>query len=188
MKFPTVTAAITTTIIGLFLAFGALPENLIWQNNAAYSWQLISAHFVHIGADHLTWNLLALIILASIIEQHSVKRLLLSLTLGCAFVNLYLLTLFDLPAYAGLSGVLNTLLVVALYQIAQRPEYRTAAIVSFMASIAKISLEWLREDALFSSLIWPSVPQAHFAGLLGGIVLCLFINNDCGFNANKKAA
>jgi len=174
MKLPKVTAAISALLFGLFLAFGAMPENLLWQRDGGFSWQIISSHFVHISTDHLIWNLIAFMLLGGVIEQHSSKRLLLSLGVGVAFVSLYLVTLFNMAAYAGLSGVLNTLLVIALYQIAKMPGYRTAALISFIASVVKISIELITGGALFSSLIWPSVPEAHLAGLIGGIGFCLF--------------
>jgi len=187
MKFPIVTVAIAAILLGLFFAFGAMPETFIWQDNRPYSWQLISAHFVHISTEHLAWNLIAFVILASIIEQHSVKHLLLSLLVGTVSVNLYLLTLFDMPAYAGLSGILNTLLVIALYQTAQRPEYRTAALVSFIASIVKVLVEWATGDAVFSSLIWQSVPLAHLAGLLGGMASSIvYVNYSRLFKNNNQ--
>ena len=173
MKFPKATFVISTILLGLFQFFGVMPENLVWQQDANNAWQLISAHFVHISPDHLTWNLIAFAILGGFIEQHSIKRLLLSLGIGIVCVSLYLITLFDMAAYAGLSGVLNTLLVTALYQIAKTPGYRTAAIFSFIASTAKIFVELIAGQALFSSMIWPPVPEAHLAGLIGGIVFCL---------------
>jgi len=178
MKFPTATSLTTTLLLALYIIFGAIPENLIWQSKASFSWQLVSAHFVHISVEHLAWNLLAFIIFGSMIEQHSVKRLFIALGIGGLFVSLYLLSLFELPAYAGLSGILNTLLVTALYQIAWNPKYRTAALLSFIASMAKLGFEWSSDEAIFSSLIWPSVPQAHLAGMLAGLVLCLVLHNS----------
>jgi len=178
MKFPTATVFISLVLIGLILVFGAMPENLIWQQHSPYSWQLLSTHFVHINTEHVIWNLGAFVVLASVIEQHSKQRLFISIAVGCLFVSLYLLNFFELPAYAGLSGALNTLFVVALYQIAQKQEYRLAASISLAASIAKILFEWLSGDALFSSLVWPAVPAAHLAGIIGGVCYCLILNRS----------
>ncbi len=173
IKFPIATLSLSAVIIGLFLIFGAAPTTLIWQSNELNIWQLISAHFVHIGIEHLFWNCFALIVLGIIIEQHSIKRLMLTLVIGCTAVNLYLLTLFDLAAYAGLSGALNTLLIVALYQASKVPGYKAAAWLSFIISVAKLIYEWSTGNTVLTSLAWPAVPEAHLAGLIGGMCLCL---------------
>ena len=172
-KFPIATLSLSAVIIGLFLISGAAPTTLIWQSNELNVWQLISAHFVHIGIEHLFWNCFALIVLGSIIEQHSIKRLMLTLVIGCTAVNLYLFTLFDLAAYAGLSGALNTLLIVALYQASKVPGYKVAAWLSFIISVAKLIYEWSTGNAVLTSLAWPAVPEAHLAGLIAGMCLCL---------------
>ena len=178
MKFPVITISISIILVGLLLIYGAMPNALIWQQSSPISWQLITSHFAHISNEHMLWNLVAFILLAFVIEQHSIARLFTSIIVGCAFVSFYLVFLFKLPAYAGLSGALNTLLVVALYEIAKKVKYRKAALLCFSASIAKIVFEWSNESALFSSLEWPGVPAAHLAGLLGGICYCLFINKN----------
>lgn len=173
IKFPIATLSISVVIIGLFMLFGEAPATLIWQSDELNVWQLFSAHFVHIGTEHLFWNCFAFIVLGSIIEQHSIKRLMLALTVGCTAVNFYLFVLFDLSAYAGLSGALNTLLIVALYQVSKVPGYKAAAWLSFMISVTKLIYEWSTGNTVLTSLAWPAVPEAHFAGLIGGLCLCL---------------
>ena len=186
MKFPIVTISISIILVGLLLIYGAMPNALIWQQSSPISWQLITSHFAHISNQHMLWNLVAFIFLAYVIELHSITRLLTSIFVGCTFVSFYLLFLFKLPAYAGLSGVLNTLLVVALYEIAKKVEYRKAALLCFSASVVKILFEWSNDSSLFSSLEWPGVPAAHLAGLLGGICYCLFLHkNDQLFSSDQ---
>ena len=172
MKFPTITTAISVMLSAIFILFGPMPEALTWQSQFEISWQMVSTHFVHISGEHFAWNLVAFIILGSYLEQHSKKRLIVSLVVGLVFVNVYLLAFYPLSAYAGFSGVLNTLLVSCLFQLAQKPDYTMAAIVTFVAAIAKIMIEWMFHTAIFSSLIWPSVPEAHMAGIIGGVLIC----------------
>lgn len=186
IKFPTLTISLSLATIGLFLLFGETPPTLIWQSNQLELWQLISSHFVHISIQHLLWNIIAFIILGSIIEQHSSRRLILTLAMGCTAVNLYLFSLFDLPAYAGLSGVLNSLLVVALYQISKLPEYNTAAWLSLIASVSKLLYEWHTGTTLLTSLAWPSVPEAHFVGLIGGFTLCFLFARNTKIDNNTE--
>lgn len=173
MKIPTITLLMSASIVALFAIFGATPESLIWLSSIEKlePWRWLSAHFVHISAEHLIWNLLPFIILGSIIEQHSKRDLLLGLGLGIVCINGYLAWFFVLPAYAGLSGVLNTLLVVALTHLYRHPDYRWAAMTVLVASLAKIIYELYFEASLFSSLDWPAVPEAHLVGWLAGSLL-----------------
>jgi len=172
MRLPIVTIGITLSMLALYLIAGAMPEQFIWQHGLGLEiWRWISAHFVHINVDHLIWNLVAFGILASIIEQTSRKVLGLALAFGIIGVNIYLATFFSLNAYAGLSGTLNALLFIALYFLYQQPGYKLASIITLILSVAKIIVEFSFGLSLFSTLPWPSVPQAHFAGLISGGLL-----------------
>jgi len=151
-RLPIVSTCISLAVITLYLIAGAIPESLIWHQAEGFRiWQWLSAHFVHINAEHMTLNLIAFLILASIIEQTSRKVLGLALFSGIVGVNVYLTSLFQMDAYAGLSGALNALLITALYFLYKQP------------------------FSLFSSLPWPAVPQAHLAGLIGGGLLIAFL-------------
>jgi rhomboid family GlyGly-CTERM serine protease len=153
-----------------------MPESLIWhQPPTTKIWQWVSAHFTHISLDHLIWNVAAFAILGSIIEQTSRKVLGLSLAAGIVGVNIYLLGMFQMNAYAGLSGVLNALLITALYFLYKQPAYKLASALTLVASLLKISVEYIYDFSLFSNLPWPAVPEAHMAGLIGGIVLVLIL-------------
>jgi len=176
MRLPIVTLGMAFFTSTLYLLAGAMPETLIWhQDTHLGSWQWVSTHFAHISVEHLIWNLLGLIVLGSIIEQTSRKVLGLALFAGIIGVNMYLASLFSLNAYAGLSGALNALLLIALYFLYQRPDYKKASVTTLILSIGKIIVEYSFEFSLFSKLPWPSVPQAHLAGLVAGAGLALFL-------------
>jgi len=156
--------------------YWALPSTLIFHaEEGQRAWQWLSSHWVHINKQHLIWNMAALLILASLIEQTSRLLVLAALALGILGVNIYLAFFYSLDAYAGLSGALNSLLVIALYCLYQRPEYRAAAVITLILSVAKIIVEMLIQASLFSNLPWPPVPQAHLAGMLGGFLLILVL-------------
>lgn len=175
-RLPIVSTCISLAVITLYLIVGAIPESLIWHQAEGFRiWQWLSAHFVHINAEHMTLNLIAFMILASIIEQTSRKVLGLALFSGIVGVNVYLTSLFQMDAYAGLSGALNALLITALYFLYKQPGYRAASILTLIGSIAKIIAESIWDFSLFSSLPWPAVPQAHLAGLIGGGLLIAFL-------------
>ncbi len=176
MRLPIVTLGIAFVTSVLYLLAGAMPENLIWhQDTRLGSWQWITTHFAHISVEHLVWNLFGLIVLGGIIEQTSRKVLGLALVAGIVGVNIYLASLYSLNAYAGLSGALNALLIIALYFLYQQPNYKTASVITLILSIGKIIVEYSFELSLFSELPWPSVPQAHLTGLVAGIGLAVFL-------------
>lgn len=176
MRLPIVTISIATLTTALYFIGGAMPEYLLWhQGESLKIWQWLSAHFSHISIEHLAWNITALLILGGIIEQTSRKVLGLALVAGVIGVNIYLATFFSLNAYAGLSGMLNALLFVALYFLYQQADYKIASVITLVLSLAKIIVEYSFELTLFSKLPWPSVPQAHMAGLIGGAFLVLFL-------------
>ncbi len=174
VRLPIVSMVLGATCALIFWIFGAIPSTLILHSDEGQrAWQWLSSHWVHISEQHLIWNLAAFLILGSLIEQTSRRLVLGALGLGIVGVNFYLALFFSLDAYAGLSGVLNSLLVIALYCLYQRPDYRAAAVITLLLSIAKIIVEILIQDSLFSKLPWPPVPQAHLAGMIGGLLLVL---------------
>ena len=176
MKLPIVTLSVALATCVLYVLLGAMPEVLIWHHGEGHSaWQWLTAHFVHISIEHLLWNVVALVLLGSIIEQNSRIALLLALLAGVIGVNVYLALFYTLNAYAGLSGVLNAVLVVALYQLYLKPGYKFASALTFVLSVLKVAVEYQLNLSLFSTLPWPPVPQAHFAGLLAGVGLVLLL-------------
>jgi rhomboid family GlyGly-CTERM serine protease len=176
MRLPIVTISIALTTICVFLLGGPVPDQLIWHNGEGTKiWQWLSAHFAHISSEHLSWNIVAFVILGSIIEQTSRKVLGLALVAGVIGVNLYLASLFTLDAYAGLSGALNAMLLIALYFLYQLADYKIASVVTLVLSLAKIVVEYFFGLSIFSTLAWPAVPEAHLAGLIGGAVLILIL-------------
>ncbi len=176
IRLPIISLVLCAASALIFLAFGAIPNNLIFHTDEGQrAWQWLSGHWVHISKQHLVWNMAALLILGSLIEQVSHRLVLAALGLGILAVNIYLALFYTLDAYAGLSGALNSLLVIALYCLYQRPGYRAAALITLILSIAKIVVEMLIQASLFSKLPWPPVPHAHLAGMLGGFLLILVL-------------
>ena len=176
MRLPIVSASLVLFIVALFLIVGVMPETLMWHTlPTTRFWQWVSAHFVHISISHLIWNCTALLLLGGIIEQTSRKVLGLAMVAGIAGVNLYLLSLFQMDAYAGLSGALNALLITALYFLYKQPTYKLASVVTFVLSVVKIAIEYRYDLSLFSNLPWPTVPEAHIAGFIAGFILVLVL-------------
>lgn len=176
MKLPIITILISILMVVLYTVFGSAPESLIWLAESPFdqTWRLVSAHFVHSDGQHLAWNLGAFILLGAIVEAHSKRDLLVSIGVGVIAVNVYLLSFYELTAYAGLSGVLNSILVVALFHLCQYKAYRAAAMWTMILSMIKIIYELYSGHTVFSSIAWTAVPQAHLAGwLIGGAFVSL---------------
>jgi len=139
---------------------------------------------MHSDLAHLLWNASAFLILGSIIEQRSKCDLLLAIVSGVIAVNVYLLLFFNLNAYVGLSGVLNTVLIVALYHLSQQSPYRSTALWTLAFSMLKIIVELQSQQSLFTSISWAAVPAAHLAGWLAGMVIVM-IKTANYFSKNK---
>ena len=170
MKLPIVTLSISGLMALVFIAFGGAPEPFIWlaDTGFAQTWRMLTAHFVHSDFEHLLWNLAAFMVLGTVIERHSTRDLLYGLIVGVVAVNVYLSSVYQLTAYAGLSGVLNTLLVIALFKLCQIPSYRAAAMWTMILSMLKIVVELYSGHSVFSSIAWQAVPQAHLVGWIAG--------------------
>lgn len=136
---------------------------------------LVAGHWLHAGLEHLAWNVAALVILAALLERHSRRLLVVTVCVGMLAVDALLVSpLCDLQRYCGLSGLLNTLLGVALYL--QWRESRSPLVVLIAAAcLAKIALEVYSGQSLFTDIDWPPFAAAHLAGITGAalVVVCL---------------
>ena len=135
------------------------------------AWRAVSGHFVHVDGNHLAWNVLGLAVLGWLIERHSRTLLAGALIAGILAVNLLLLSpLAQLDYYCGLSGVLNALLVVALW-LEWRSKPSPWIVVLALACMAKVAFEIVTQNAVFSDIGWPPFAWSHLAGMAGGIGL-----------------
>lgn len=129
---------------------------------------LLTGHFIHSDPEHFALNLFALCILGACIEQHSRRLLIICMGTGMASVNVLLLSpLSDIQLYCGLSGLLNTLFVVAVCLMARRQPHPVFGLL-LIAAISKALLESSLDLALFSNTTWPPYAPSHLAGLAGG--------------------
>jgi len=173
---PWLSLALAGLMAALFAALGPAPEAWVYDRAAIGHgewWRLLSGHWVHSDGGHLIWNLGALLVLGWIIEMRNRVMLLTGLLAGTLGVNLMLwLALPELERYCGMSGVLNTLLLfafAALWRVATAPVLVAVGTLSF----AKILVEISAGQALLTNAAWESVPQAHLAGWLIGLVLII---------------
>jgi rhomboid family GlyGly-CTERM serine protease len=135
------------------------------------TWRLVSGHFMHADSQHLLWNCLGLAVLGTLLEYRSRCVLMASLAIGIIIVSALLLTPWSqLNYYCGLSGVLNTLLLVALWF-----EWRLTRswMITLIAcgSLAKVLVEVYQGTSIMTHISWPPYAWSHVAGLIGGLLV-----------------
>jgi len=170
---PILTLSLLLTVIGLyFLA----PDHALLYFNAANiaqgeTWRIVSGHFIHSDPEHLFWNGLGLAVLGSLIERHSPTLWWAALCTGVTSVSILLMTPFaQLDNYCGLSGTLNTLLLVAIW-IEWRITRSWLVIAIACGSFAKVGIEISAGASLLTHISWPPYAWSHAAGLAGGLIV-----------------
>jgi len=134
-------------------------------------WRFFSGHFMHADLQHLLWNSLGLAVLGTLLEYRSRSMLLTALAVGIVFVSALLLTPFaQLEYYCGLSGVLNTLLLVALWLEWKLTRSRLIIILT-CGCIAKVLIEVTQGVSIITHISWPPYAWSHVAGLSGGLFI-----------------
>lgn len=176
---PWSTFALAGLALVLYALFGARPEALIFTRDgiqAGELWRLFTGHLVHTGADHLVWNLLALLVLGSmfeILERPSPCRYFAILAAGCLAIDAALWWgRPGLLGYCGLSGVLTATFVLAV-AAGWRATGSPWVLLGGAGVLAKIGFETATGQTLFADTAWPPVPLAHAAGLLAGLAFVL---------------
>ena len=172
-RIPALTIGLLTILISLHglvadktqLYFSAAD---IFQGEA---WRLVSGHFMHADLQHLLWNCLGLAVLGTLLEYRSRRVFLASLGTGVIFVSALLLMPFSrLDYYCGLSGVLNTLLLVTLW-FEWRMTRSWMIVLIACGCIAKVLIELSQGISIVTHISWPPYAWSHVAGLSGGFVL-----------------
>ncbi|MCW8929037.1 MAG: rhombosortase [Gammaproteobacteria bacterium] len=187
---------LSSLISALFFTIGAVPEILYFNQEAISNgelWRLFTAHIVHSDLEHLTWNLCALLILSLLIERDNRLLLFISLLAGIVSIDYYLwVNSIGIINYAGFSGVLNTLLVIVLFQQNQKYSgqlfFQLLLIVIYVSSFLKILIEIHTQQAIFSHINWQAAPQVHLIGFMAGTILVafiLFIKKNKGIEFNR---
>lgn len=170
---PWLTIALAGSMAVLYAALGPAPQGWVYDRAAIAGgewWRLLSGHWLHADAGHLGWNLAALLLLGTLVERQDRGLLLACVLLGGLAVNITLLwALPGMTHYCGLSGVLNTLLLPVLAGL-RRPAGNGPLWLMVGLSLGKILVELTGGAALFTDTSWASVPEAHLAGWLAGLL------------------
>lgn len=175
-RIPLLTIGLLAVSIGLY---GLVENKTPLYFSAAdifrgQAWRFVSGHFMHADLGHLLWNCLGLAVLGTLLEYRSRAVLLASTAAGIGFVSALLLTPYaQLNYYCGLSGVLNTLLLVVLWFEWRLTRSRLIVLIACV-SIAKVLVEVSQGISLVTHISWPPYAWSHVAGLFGGLfVICV---------------
>lgn len=161
-----------------YLALGAAPGDWVFDREAIARgewWRLITGHWVHSDPAHAFWDISALLLLGALFEACLKWRLPMVLLLTSLGVDAWLW--WGDPAlnyYCGLSGILNGLLIVGLLHL-WRDNRHPVILLTALAAILKIYVEINTGQSLVTQTAWPSVPVAHAAGYLSGLVIAAVI-------------
>jgi rhomboid family GlyGly-CTERM serine protease len=178
-QLPFITITLCALSTGLMF-HPAVDHALLYYDSALLAtgnfWGLLTGHLIHVDTSHWFWNTLALAVLGTFLETRSHKLMALSLLAGVAAVDVLLLSpLAEISQYCGLSGVLNTLLGVALYCYWLDTRSRWVVLATVLC-LGKVLLELVMDTALLTHIAWPPYPPAHLAGVVGACVLLFFYN------------
>lgn len=160
--------------IAAYLALGAAPGDWVFDRVAIARgewWRLITGHWVHSDLTHAAWDISALLLLGALFETRLRWRLPMVLLLTSLGVDAWLW--WGDPAlsyYCGLSGILNGLLVAGLVHL-WRDTRHPVVLLTALGAVLKIFVEINTGQSLVTQTAWPSVPVAHAAGYLSGMVL-----------------
>lgn len=182
-RTPTVTMALSGAVVALFLVAGH-PDVLLLHpsDGAAQPWRWVTAHFVHLSADHLLWDALAFAVLGTALELASRRRLLATLLASTLGISAFLVTTQpEMPAYAGLSGVdaaLTAAVAVQLWQAGSTDRRLGAALG--LAFAAKLATEQLSGGVLFADPSAAHATSVHVVGALLGAAVAMLPRAESG--------
>ncbi|MGD2082354.1 MAG: rhombosortase [Chromatiales bacterium] len=185
---PRLTLAVALLAAALYVLAGPAPPTWVLERTAVAEgewWRLLSGHLAHSDPEHLLWNLGALLGIGWMLEPRRPAAFAWGLVAGAAAVDTWLLAgLPGLERYCGLSGVLNTLLLILLVRLWRETRHPLVPTIG-AAALVKLTVELQSGQAVLTHTAWPSVPSAHLAGLLGGVVALLLAR--LGADARRSA-
>jgi len=177
ISMPWRTLLLVIIATALFLFAGAAPDTLVYNQEAIRNgelWRLITGHWVHSDSQHATWNIIALFILGCLFESALKQKLFTVLLISSIALSGWIYLLMpQMTAYCGLSGILNSLLVVGTLTLWQQRRSTTLLVILLLA-ILKSVIEMQTQSAIFTHTVWPSVPATHLAGMLTGLQIFLY--------------
>ncbi len=165
-------------------------------NEGGELWRLFTAHLAHFGADHLAWDVAALLVLGTMAEREDRRAFALTLALAATLIGLGVwLTQPALATYRGLSGLDSALygLVCARLIATGRRQRHTFTVTLGAAALAGFALKCAAEFASGQTVFaagadYAPVPLAHLLGLLSGLTVAVLSRRPAGDAASRPPA
>lgn len=180
-------------ILGIGLVCGLLQLDMntfIYQRDlmTGEPWRWWTAHWVHVGWRHYALNMLAFLSLPFIFPQLQRQTLLLGLLVLPPLLSAGLYELLPaVQAYAGLSGILHGIFVVAAIESLFIQRERNFAILVLVCFALKIGVEkWMGYSETAQLIQAPVLIESHQIGVLTGIIFILLKTVICYLKHKKS--
>lgn len=180
-------------ILGVGLVCGLLQLDMntfIYQRDLMVSepWRWWTAHWVHVGWRHYALNMLAFLSLPFIFPQLQRQTLLLGLLVLPPLLSAGLYGLLPaVQAYAGLSGILHGIFVMAAMESLFIQRERKFAILVLVCIALKIGVEkWMGYSETAQFIQAPVLIESHQIGVLTGIIFILLKTVICYLKHKKS--
>ena len=175
-------------------AFAAAWEFRRYAVDTGQLWRLLTAHLTHFGANHLAWDLAALLVLGTLAEREGRRATVLALALAAPLISLGVwLAQPALAVYRGLSGLDSALYgLVCARLIAtglrERHAFTTAlGALALGGFIWKCAAELVGGHTVFATgADYAPVPLAHLLGLCAGLAAHALLNRPRAGDAGSR--
>lgn len=174
--WPWVSLGLSALAAGLAFWPGAFEVLVLDRGGLARGewWRLLTGHFVHWSPAQAAWDIGVFLVLAASCERRGRGRLLAALAASALGISAGVALLQPaLPRYAGLSGIVCTLLAwLALDWLRERWREGSRRAVWLggglaLAFVFKLGFEWTTGTALFAGDLAPGVVPVPLAHVLG---------------------
>ena len=183
---------VTATVGTLTLLAAIVPSSIEWlQLDFAATldgqwWRIFTGHMTHFGSQHLFWDLLMFVVLASLCEFQHPKTFGALLSLIALIVSAtVMLFCGDVANYRGLSGVDTGLFVWFIgdqYRLSRKQNDKTYAMLwgtlGFLL-LGKLFYEMVTGELLFVSVEgFKPLVESHVSGGLAGLLALFLLNSS----------
>jgi rhomboid family GlyGly-CTERM serine protease len=132
-------------------------------------WRIVTGNLVHLSGRHFIFDVFALLVIGSIIEQRSARYLWLFYLISGVVVGLVvLITSPELQFFGGLSGIVTAALIyLCVDGIRDQGAWRWMCLSILILVMIKIGIEFVLGVSILSateSQPFISVPASHLAG------------------------
>ena len=181
LRVPWVTLSLAAVATLLFLVPGAAPALQFEHTAVAHGelWRGLTGHLVHFNADHLMWDVFALLLLGAWAEFVSRRGMVVTTVLAAVAISVMVFFLQpQLTTYRGLSGLDSAMIgltIAELLRSARRerdPWTAAVAGISALLFLGKSLYECTSGGTLFAQASgdFVAVPAAHLVGFLCGLI------------------